>query len=89
MTTINDSKLRSLAGLLSVSSLALLGLTACDTGEITEDDAVEDDGGADEADEDDVGVGEDDSDDTIGTEDDGPDDDADREDDDDESSLGD
>lgn len=48
MATTDDNKLRSIAGILGVSSLALLGVTACDDGgaadDPAEDGAVEDDG---------------------------------------------
>lgn len=51
MATTDDNKLRSIAGILGVSSLALLGVTACDDGgtadEPADDGAVED-GGAEE-----------------------------------------
>lgn len=46
MAITDDNKLRSIAGVLGVSSLALLGLTACEEGgtadQPAEDDAVED-----------------------------------------------
>lgn len=48
MATTDDNKLRSIAGILGVSSLALLGVTACDDGgtadEPADDGAVEEDG---------------------------------------------
>lgn len=48
MATTNDNKLGSIAGILGVSSLALLGMTACDDGgtadEPADDGVVEDDG---------------------------------------------
>lgn len=51
MATTDDNKLRSIAGILGVSSLALLGVTACDDGgtadEPADDGAVEDGGAED------------------------------------------
>lgn len=41
MATTDDNKLRSIAAVLGVSSLALLGVTACDDG-ATEDPPAED-----------------------------------------------
>ena len=56
MATTDDNKLRSIAGILGVSSLALLGVTACDDGgaadDPADDGAVEDDGMEDEGMED-------------------------------------
>ena len=55
MATTDDNKLRSLAGILGVSSLALLGVTACDDGgtadEPADDGAVEDGGAEDGSDD--------------------------------------
>lgn len=51
MATTDDNKLRSIAGVLGVSSLALLGVTACDDGgtadEPADDGAVEEEGADD------------------------------------------
>lgn len=59
MATTDDNKLRSIAGILGVSSLALLGVTACDDGGTADepaDDGVEngvEDDGMDDGTEDD------------------------------------
>ncbi|WP_345314811.1 hypothetical protein [Garicola koreensis] len=49
MASTDDNKLRSIAGILGVSSLALLGVTACDDGgtadQPADEGAVEDEGG--------------------------------------------
>lgn len=42
MTVTDDNKLRSLAGILGVSSLAVLGVTACDDERTMEDGDSED-----------------------------------------------
>lgn len=65
---------RTATGLLGISTLALLGLTACEENGAAEDPAEDADGtdnGADEADEDNAGVGDTEGDEEIGTEDDG------------------
>lgn len=56
MATTDDKKLRSIAGILGVGSLALLGVTACDDNGTTDDGGVEDpaDPGVDNGDDMDV-----------------------------------
>lgn len=59
MATTDDNKLRSLAAILGVGSLALFGATACDGDDAADDPAeddaaVEDEGAEDDAMEDDA-----------------------------------
>lgn len=52
MATTDDNKLRSIAGILGVSSLALFGVTACDDGagadDPAEENGVEEENGVDD-----------------------------------------
>lgn len=54
MATTDDNKLRSLAAVLGIGSLALFGVTACDNGtDDTGDDAVEEEPAEDPMEEED------------------------------------